>query len=55
MFMDGHIKMNKCKSSLMIKEMQEEGIDWNEGIYVQKHGGADGEEKITVKVKPKEE
>ena len=55
MFMDGHIKMNKCKSSLMIKEMEGEGIDWIEGIDVQKHEGADGEEKITVKVKPKEE
>ena len=33
--------------------MEGEGIDWIEGIDVQKHEGADGEEKITVKVKPK--
>jgi hypothetical protein len=39
----------------MIKEIQGEGIDWIEGIDVQKHGGEDGEEKIKVKVKPKEE
>lgn len=53
MFMDGPAKMKKCESMLMIEDV--EGVDWIEGIDVEKHKGDDGEEKITVKVKPKGE